>query len=79
MTKIIAFTSDDELTELTGLTYEELWDNGFNLDDWDIGFQVGTKIDNTNLWWLELTMSNYCVGYDEIQYNDKYYYIVHHA
>lgn len=79
MIKLIAFTNEAELMELTGLSRNSLWDNGFNLDDWDIGFQVDTQIDYTNLWWLENAMSNYCVGYEEIQYNGKYYYLVYHA
>lgn len=79
MTNIVAFENDDELIELTGLSYDELWDNGFNLDDWDIGFQSDKRIDYRNLWWLEQSMSNYCVGYDEVEYNGKYYYLVHHS
>ena len=39
MTKLIFFDKEKELTKLTGLNHEELWDNGFCLDDWDWGFQ----------------------------------------
>ena len=31
------FETEEELCELTGLTEEELWQKGFNLDDWEIG------------------------------------------
>lgn len=79
MVDIVAFTSEDALSELTSLSHKELWEKGFDLDDWDIGFQCDKKIDETSLWWLENAMSSYCVGYDEVQYNGKYYYIVHHA
>lgn len=36
MVKLIAFDTEEELMELTGLSEDELWINGFNLDDWDI-------------------------------------------
>jgi hypothetical protein len=38
MVKLIVFDTEEELMELTGLSENELWKNGFNLDDWDIGF-----------------------------------------
>ena len=79
MTNLIAFTTEEELTQLTGLTEKELWDIGFVLDDWDIGFQSDKKIDENNLWWLYYRMDNYCVGFKEVVYNGKYYYTVHHA
>lgn len=37
MVNITMFTKTSELCELTGLTREQLWDAGFNLDDWDVG------------------------------------------
>lgn len=41
MIKDLTFFEDaKELEELTGLSHEELWDNGFNLDDMDWGFVV---------------------------------------
>ena len=30
-------------------------------------------------WWLACQMDNYCVGYNEVEYNGKWYYTVHHA
>lgn len=44
MVKLIAFVTEEELIELTGLSEDELWDQGFNLDDWDIGFQSDIKL-----------------------------------
>lgn len=44
MVNLIAFDTVEELTTLTGLKEEELWKNGFNLDDWDIGFQSDVKL-----------------------------------
>lgn len=40
MKNCIIFTSEKELQKLTGLSHDELWDNNFDLDDWDIGFAV---------------------------------------
>ena len=41
------FETEEELCELTGLTEEELWQKGFNLDDWEIGFQSEVKLHKT--------------------------------
>ena len=79
MTNIIAFENEKELTQLTGLSNKELWDNGFNLDDWDIGFQSDKKINFSNLSWLWVAMDNYCCGYNEVEYMGKYYYMVYHS
>ena len=38
------FTEEEELEELTGLNRDQLWDAGFDLDDWDFGFRTKTKI-----------------------------------
>lgn len=38
MISVTFFETEEELQELTGLSHEKLWDNGFNLDDWDWGF-----------------------------------------
>lgn len=47
MVKLIEFETEEELMKLTRLTEEELWEKGFNLDDWDIGFQSNTKLHKT--------------------------------
>ena len=41
------FETEEELCELTGLTEHELWQKGFNLDDWEIGFQSEVKLHKT--------------------------------
>lgn len=40
MIKKITFFEPNDLEEMTGLTHEELWDVGFNLDDIDFGIVV---------------------------------------
>lgn len=42
--KLTVFETEEELKELTGLSHKELWEVGFNLDDWDIGFQSDIKL-----------------------------------
>ena len=43
MYNLIMFNTVEELSKLTELPpddfYKALWDAGFNLDDWDVGFQ----------------------------------------
>lgn len=71
---------------------EALWDAGFNLDDWDICIESDTRLveeieEDGDKWiepkgaayWLVRQMENYCVGYNEVEYNGKWYYTVHHA
>lgn len=80
-------------TGLTADDYDEaLWDAGFNLDDWDVCFESDTRLleeysegDETwtepkdEAWWLVAKMDSYCGGFDEVEYNGKWYYMVHHA
>ena len=47
MLKLIVFETEEERCELTGLTEHELWQKGFNLDDWEIGFQSEVKLHKT--------------------------------
>lgn len=47
MLNLVVFEIEEELCELTGLTEEELWQKGFNLDDWEIGFQSEVKLHKT--------------------------------
>ena len=44
MLNLIVFETEEEFCELTRLTEQELWERGFNLDDWDIGFQFEVKL-----------------------------------
>ena len=83
----ITFYEIDELNELTGLSDEELWDKGFNLDDMDFGIVCDTEIvdDWWNnrapyfAWWLLDRMDSHCVGYKHVEYLGKHYYTVHHS
>lgn len=43
MYKLTLFTTEDELSELTGFDHDGLWGHGFDLDDWDFGFRVEGK------------------------------------
>lgn len=47
MVNLIAFDTEKELCELTGLTESQLWEKGFILDDWDIGFHSDIKLHRT--------------------------------
>ena len=79
MNKCIIFTSEKELQKLTGLSHDELWDNNFNLDDWDIGFCCDKPLSSKKDWWLLQRMENWCTGYKRVFYMDKYYYMVYHS
>lgn len=71
---------------------EALWNVGFNLDDWDICIESDTRLLQevndgdigwvepvSEAWWLVNQMDNYCCGYNEVRYNGKWYYTVHHS
>jgi len=82
-------------TGLPSDNYDEaLWNVGFDLDDWDICIESDTRLVREvnaetgerlllepidEAWWLVNQMDNYCCGYNEVEYNGKWYYTVHHA
>lgn len=80
-------------TGLPSDNYDEaLWDAGFNLDDWDICIESDTRllqefVEGDDIWtdpvdeayWLVRQMESYCCGYNEVEYNGKWYYTVHHS
>ena len=80
-------------TGLPADNYDEaLWNAGFNLDDWDICIESDTRLIREveedeeiwtepagEAWWLVNQMDAYCCGYNEVEYNGKWYYTVHHA
>lgn len=70
-----------EWTGLPGDNYDQaLWDAGFNLDDWDMCIESETPLTlDGDAWWLLCEMDSYCCGCDEVEYNGKWYYTVHHA
>ena len=79
----------EDIRRWTGLpsdNYDEaLWDAGFNLDDWDICIESDVRLvddwgnSQTDAWWIVNQMDGYCCGYNEVEYNGKWYYTVHHA
>lgn len=84
----------EDIRKWTGLSDDELWNVGFNLDDWDICFESDTRLVEKvgsdedgdrwvepvdEAWWLVHRMEEYCCGYNEVKYNGKWYYTVHHA
>lgn len=87
MTTITFFDSREELRELTGLpgdNYDKaLWDAGFNLDDWDFGFVSDVRWTEDEspyyMFWMLMKMDAHCVGYEETEYNGRWYYIAYHA
>lgn len=81
-------------TGLGGDNFDEaLWEVGFNLDDWDMCIESDTRLVNrvtdgkgswwsepkNEAWWLVNQMDNYCCGYNEVEYNGKWYYTIHHS
>ena len=79
----------EDIRQWTGLpsdNYDEaLWNVGFNLDDWDMCIESDVRLVDdygnrqTDAWWLVNQMDAYCCGYNEVEYNGKWYYTVHHA
>ena len=75
MIDVKMFRTVEELKELTGLDNDGLWSNGFNLDDWDVGFQCDKELPDG---WLIWQMESYCAGYMRTDYDGKIYYMVYH-
>lgn len=76
------FSTEKELSKLTGLDHEQLWENDFNLDDWDWGIQIPSRKQKQferELRILLNMMDSYCVGYKKTIYKDNAYYIQYHA
>lgn len=87
MVKVITFFSTEiELQGLTGLTHDELWDVGFNLDDWDWGFVSDVEwkdyCDNTHPYyesWILGRMNSYCCGYEHVEFDGRHFYMLYHS
>ncbi|MCD8286280.1 MAG: hypothetical protein LUD50_03520 [Clostridia bacterium] len=76
----VIFHDADDLIALTGLSEDDLWNNGFNLDDFDGGIRVNEVLDDSTIeWLLENAMEDYCIGYALVEYCGYYYYMIHHA
>ena len=81
---ITFFSEEKELSQLTGLNHDQLWEAGFNLDDWDFGFVVDKPLSQKYTApyyerWLDDHMDCYCAGCGHVQYNGKYYYMAYHS
>lgn len=75
----IIFDTEEDLFKLTGLGCSQaLWESGFDLDDWDIGFCSDVELDQ-KYWWLECRMESYACGYQVTEYENKFYYMVYHS
>lgn len=84
MNTVTFFNTEEELQQLTGLNHQGLWNNCFDLDDWDWGFVSDTYWDpydykNNYMYWILNHMHNYCTGYKVTYYDNKYYYILYHS
>lgn len=84
MKTAIFFSNEEELQKLTGLSHQALWDNGFDLDDWDWGFVSDTYWSphyGSPLYeyWILNHMHNYCTGYKCVNYNNKFFYMLYHS
>lgn len=82
--QITFFDSEKDLSTLTGLDHDQLWDAGFNLDDWDFGFVVDRPLSQE--WdapqfqsWLDDRMDCYCCGSRHVEYGGKHYYMAYHS
>lgn len=74
----------EDIRKWTGLPSdnhdEALWDAGFDLDDWDMCIECDVRLTfDGEASWLLNRMDLYCCGYNEVEYNGKWYYTVHHA
>ena len=86
MKTITFFSTEDELKRLTGLTHEDLWAVGFNLDDWDWGFVSDAEWESYFSdehpyyeYWLLSHMDSYCMGYEHTEFDGKHYYMLYHG
>lgn len=76
---LIYFESEEELQALTGLNHNELWNANFDLDDWDYGFAIDTRIEMS--WKLDYILDvldrNYCKR--TVVYNGMRYVMYYHS
>ena len=85
--QVTFFENPEDLERMIGLTHDQLWEAGFNLDDMDFGI-VTEKEWNQDGWddddpyyesWLLYRMDAHCVGYTHTEYDGKHYYTLHHS
>lgn len=81
------FGTEKELSLLTGLDHDGLWNAGFDLDDWDWGFVCTEPFDGDRYWhsdrqyqyWMLDRMDSYCVGYKHTVHQGLHYYMLYHS
>lgn len=81
------FGTEKDLSALTGLDHDGLWNAGFDLDDWDWGFVCTDPFDDDRYWhsdrqyqdWMLDRMDSYCVGYKHTIYQGFHYYMLYHS
>lgn len=82
------FHTVEELTALTGLSYDALWEAGFDLDDWDYGFvTVEEWPDTENLWndecpyyrWSIASMLENTCRIEHYEWQGRHYHMKYHA
>lgn len=90
MVTLTWFESEKDLQELTGLNHDELWDAGFDLDDWDFGVQTETELDlkaydsgnyDCGYYYLirAFVSNNFAFEPTHTEYNGKHYYMSYHS
>lgn len=90
MVTLTWFESEKELQELTGLNHNELYDAGFDLDDWDFGFVTDKLLDKTaynhmnfecDYFFLIKALSTNNISFEpkHTEYNGKHYYMSYHS
>lgn len=72
------FETEEELTKMTGLSHDELWKNGFDLDDWDFGFAWDIRFEIN--WQLEIFLDRYnCCDKKVTTHNGINYMMYYHS
>lgn len=75
MINCIYFDETEELSKLTGLNRTELWENGFDLDDWDYGLCCNRKFPKYSMFLERLAIcACKCT-----KFGGKYYYLFYHS
>ena len=90
----IIFDDEKDLQELTGLNHDQLWDSGFDLDDWDFGIVTDKSLttqyaDEFGDWASYVNydsipgglalMFDACFCIRHVKYNGKHYTMAYHS
>ena len=82
------FHTEEQLSALTGLSHDALWEAGFDLDDWDYGFvTVEEWPDTENLWdakcpyyrWSIASMLENTCRIEHYKWHGRHYHMRYHA